>query len=213
MRVRTLALLALLTATFPVALSRAEKTAALKPVLMKPEKVALEEAFSGDKLPANWLAVKGTWQVSDGVLTGQEKKEDMHAAVLNCAVPNRDSAIQFSFKLEGADALHLSLNHANGHLFRVIVTPTGVTINKDKDKKNPASKPEALARAKAEFAPGTWHTMLVEIQGEQVSVQTDGGLSLKASHASLATDKPNYRFIVQGASVQLDDVRITTAAK
>jgi hypothetical protein len=190
----------------------AEKAATLKPALVKPGKAVLEESFSASELAEPWSVVKGTWQVADGVLVASEKKEDAHAGVLVCQAPHRDSAIQFSFQLAGADALHLSLNRAKGHLFRVIITPDGVVVNKDKDKKNPASKAEVLGRGKAEFAPGTWHTMLVEMQGEQVVVQTDGGVLIKATSAALAADKPNYRFIIRGSSARLDDVKISAVA-
>lgn len=191
----------------------AEKNAAVKPMLVKPEKVVVDESFSGEGLPAKFIAVKGDWKVEGGVLVGKEKKEDEHAGVLNLQVPNRDSSIQFSFNLEGAQAFHLSLNHAKGHLFRVIITPEAVVISKDKDKEDENSKAEVLGRAKAEFAPGTWHTMLVEMQGDEVVVQTDGGVTVKGSNPALATDKPNYRFIIRGSSVQLDDVKVSTAAK
>lgn len=188
----------------------AGKGADLKPTVLQLGKPALEESFS-DPLGKTWRVVKGDWTVTDGVLVGQEKKSDEHAAVLNCQLPNRDSAIAFSFKLSGTQSFNLSFNHAKGHLFRVIVNPKGLSISKDKDKKDPDSKVIALGHTAAKFKQDQWYTMLVEVKGPQVVAQVDDGTIVKGSHAELDTDKPNYRFVMRGATLQLDDVRVFLA--
>ena len=174
---------------------------------------SFEDAFERDELGAGWSAVKGDWKIVDGVLVGREKKEDAHAAVVNCNRPNRNSTIQFSFKLDGTDGFHLSFNHAKGHLFRVLVDKTKVIIRTDKDTKDAASKPVTLATADAEIAQGTWHTMRAELDGEQVTVQINDDLKLKGRHPSLDVDKPNYRFVMRGAAWALDNVKISASVK
>ncbi len=179
----------------------------------KAAKPSFEDAFDRDELGAGWTVVKGDWGIVDGALVGREKKEDAHAAVVNCDRPNRNSTIQFSFKLDGTDGFHLSYNRAKGHLFRVIVGKTGVIIRTDKDKKDPASKPVTLAKADAKIKQGTWHTMRVTLDGEQVTVQINDDLKLTGSHPSLDVDKPNYRFVMRGATLALDNVKIWAPAK
>ena len=68
-----------------------------------------------------------------------------------------------NFQLDGAKSFNLSFNHAKGHLFRVAVNETGLTLIKDADKKDPASKRKVLAKAPGKFDSGVWHTLLVEI--------------------------------------------------
>ena len=51
------------------------------------------------------------------------------------------------------------------------------------------------------------YTMLVEVQGTKVSVQTDNGVRIAAAHDALHVDKTGYRFVVRGASVALADVK------
>jgi hypothetical protein len=183
------------------------KSADLKPALAKPGASTVDETFSASALGKIWSVAKGTWEVRDGTLVGSEKKEDNHPAVLALGQKNHDSIIRFSFKFDGTDNLSLSYNHAAGHLFRVNIAKDGVTILKDADKKNPAIKQEQLGKAEAKFEQGQWYTMLVEVQGAKVSVQTDNGVKISAANDALNVDKTGYRFVVRGASVALADVK------
>ena len=184
-----------------------EKSTAIAPVLAKPGTSTVDESFSGSELGKQWTIAKGTWEVKGGTLVGSEKKEDNHPAVLMLGQKNHDSIIRFSFKLDGTDGLSLSFNHAAGHLFRVNIAKDGVTILKDADKKNPAIKQQQLGKAEAKFEQGRWYTMLVEVQGAKVSVQTDNGVKFSGENEALNVDKIGYRFVVKGATLTLADVK------
>lgn len=202
-----------LSLTASVASVLAEKAADLKPTMAKPGKVIIEESFESAALGKNWSAAKGDWQPHDGTLVGKEKKEDNHPAVLMLAHPNRDSIIRFAFKLDGVKSMSLSLNSAKGHLFRVSIAGDSVTINKDRDKKDEKSKVVALGKAEANFKDGKWHTLLVEIKGANVAVQTDTGAKLSASNPELDADKTGYRFVTAGESLLVDDVKVWETEK
>jgi hypothetical protein len=189
----------------------AGKNAALKPTLAKAGKTVSEQNFETGGLDKPWTVAKGDWQVSGGAIVGKEKAEDKHPAVLSLGLPNKDSIIQFSFKLDGSKMLGLSYNHAKGHLFRVNITSEGFTINKDGDKNDKSIKGGVLGKADAKFEKGQWYTMLVEVKGEKVAVQTDNGAKAEGTDPRLAMDKVNYRFVTQGESVQIDDLKITEA--
>jgi hypothetical protein len=200
--------------TVGLAFAHAEKAADLKPMLAKPGKVVVTESFDGAALGKDWSAAKGDWQPREGVLVGREKKEDKHAAVLTLGRPNRDSIIRFACKLDGAKSMSLSLNSAKGgHLFRVSLAPQSVTILKDKDKKDPQSKGTVLGQADAKFNDGQWHTLLVEIKGAEVAVQTEHGVKVTGSDPALDVDKTGYRFVTAGESVLVDDVTVWEVAK
>lgn len=200
-------LLAAVAAVFSSATAFAAKSADLKPVLAKSGSVTVDDSFTTAALAKPWAVAKGDWQVRDGALTGREKKEDQHPAVLMLAQPNHNSILRFSFKLDGTKGLGLSFNSAKGHLFRVVIAADGVTILKDKDKKDPASKGEQLGKAAGKFEQGQWYTMLVEVQGVKVSVQADNGVKTTGANPALDVDKTGYRFVTSGASVALDDVK------
>ncbi len=171
-------------------------------------KPAVSDDLDREALGKQWVVTKGDWKIAEGAIVGKELARDKHAAVLTYARKNTDSAIRFSFKLDGTKGFHLSYNKARGHLFRVIVTEKGATISLDKDKKDPKSKPMKLAGGDANFKQGEWYTMLVVVEGENVSVQTDNGLKLTARHASLKQPKPNYRFVMRDTALLLDDLKI-----
>jgi len=202
-----------LAATTLAPRSRAAKGSELRPTIAQPGKLIVDEKFAGNALGKNWTAAKGDWQVQNGVLIGKEKPSDKHAAVLSLNLPNRNSVVRFSFKFDGAKSLHLSFNHAKGHLFRVVISPDSVTITKDKDKKDSQSKPESLGKAQTKFAAGQWYTMLVEIAGPKVAVQTDNGVKLAGSHPGLDMDKTGYRFVTSGESVAISDLKIWELAR
>lgn len=195
------------------ALCLAEKAADLKPLLNQPGKLVVDEKFAGDALPGSWGGVQGDWQVRDGAVVGKEKASDEHAAVLFLNQPHRDAIVRFSFKLDGAKGFNLSFNQLKGHLFRVTVAADGLTLSKDKDKKDPKSKAIQLGKASGKFETGKWHTLLLETKGSKVSVQADNGAKVEGSHPELDVEKTGYRFIVRGESLRLSDVKVWLAEK
>ena len=186
----------------------AAKDADIKPAITTPGKSLFESHFKNAALEAPWTIAKGDWVLQDGAIVGKEKASDNHNAVLFLKLPARDSIIRFSFKLDGANKFELSYNQATGHLFRVLVETDSLTVTKDRDKKDTASVREPLAKASAALAAGEWHTMLVEVKGEQVEVQTDAGGKVELKNPEVNVDKTGYRFVMKGASLQLDDVRV-----
>ena len=186
----------------------AEKASALKPKQSKAGTLIIDEKFSESQLGKNWAIAKGDWSVSNGTIVGKEKEADHHAAVLALNQPNRNSVVQFSFKLDGAKGFHFSLNHAKGHLFRVAVTEKSLVITKDKDKKDEKSKALSLANVDTQFKPGSWYTMLVEMEGDRVEVQIDNGVHAKGSNPELDVEKTGYRFVTMGQSLELSDLKV-----
>jgi len=199
---------AILGTLLAAAICRAEKNADLKPTLIPAATASVKESFDASVLPEAWRVNKGDWQVKEGAVVGKEKAEDMHAAVLTLAKPFSSAAVRFSFKRDGATGFNLSFNHAKGHLFRIAIADGGLTLSKDKDKKDPTSKGEMLAKAEGKFPSGQWHTLLVEVQGDSVSVQADNGAKLTAKHPELNVEKTGYRFVTRGASLLIDDLTI-----
>ena len=191
-----------------VSLSFADKGTSLQSTLSKPGTQIVDEKFSDSQLGKTWSIGKGDWTVSNGTLVGKEKESDKHAAVLNLKHPNRNSVVQFSFKLDGAKTFHFSLNHAAGHLFRVVVNEKSLVVTKDKDKKDEKSKAISLAKVDKQFEAGKWYSMLVAIDGERVEVVTDNDVHAQVSNPGLDVDKTGYRFVVNGESLQISDVKI-----
>jgi hypothetical protein len=172
----------------------------------------LSDDFSTEgPLHAPWTMPKGKWEVKDGALWGSELKTDKHAAVLHYNKKNYNLIMEFDYELHGAKFLHLSFNHAKGHLWRLMISEKEVRLQKDKNKKDPNSKAEVAAKASFASKAGERHHVTVEIVGPQIVVRVDDKITLKASNPALDTQKPNIRFIVRGESVRLDNVKAWSA--
>lgn len=180
----------------------------LEPVNLKQGPLLGEDSFDGTTLSDRWHAVMGNWTPSEGILKGSENPAEKHAAVLVYRQPNLDSIVSFRFKLAGIERFSFSLNHQSGHLFRVVVAPQGLLLRKDRDRSNPRSRPINLDFAEGAFSNDDWYSILIEIAGESVWVQTDNGLMVSASHPELAVEKPNYRFVMAGEFLHLDDFKL-----
>ena len=174
--------------------------------------VVMEDDFSSGNLGDRWAAAKGKWEVVDGVLRGSELKEDAHAAVLNLAVPNRNAVVQFDVKLGTAEGFNVSFNHAKGHLWRVYVSEEGLKLQKDKDKKDPKSKPEELGRAEIALDVDKTYTVVATFAGPAVVVRlADGSAEVGGSDPVFDTDKPGVRFVMRGEGLEIDNVKMWEA--
>ncbi len=196
------------TLLFTSSTSLAEKNADIAAKLTELSSPTAIETFDAS-LEKPLAGVKGEWSVENGVLVGKELASDKHAAVLNYQKKNRNSVVRFSFKVDGnTKGFHFSLNHAKGHLFRVGVTPSQMNISLDKDKNDTNSKVTKLGSVNGDFKPGNWYTMQIEMLGDRVVAHTDTGVTIDAKHPKLDTEKPNYRFVMQGNSLSIDDLMI-----
>lgn len=203
MNIKTISLLGV-----TAALCFAAKGVDIKPALSPACVIVFQDDFSSGSLGKAWSIAKGDWQVTGGMVVGKEKAEDHHNAVLSLNRPNRNSVIQVSFKLDGASFFHLSYNKEKAHLFRVMVLPTGISIMKDPVLVEPKQPSAVLAKSDKKFESGKWYTMLVEVQGSNVMVQTDNGVKLSGANPALDTGKVNYRFVTKGASLDLAGIKI-----
>lgn len=186
----------------------AEKNVELTPTLAKPGEVIFADDFDAAELSKDWSQIRGEWKVVDGEIVGKELKSDKHAAVFHCLKKNRNSIVRFSFKLNGAEGFHFSMNHKRGHLFRALVTSNSLTVRTDADKRDKTIKSQMIGKASGTFEQNKWYTMQVEMVGDKVVVTTDNGLKVSGQNPRLDTDKPNYRFILKGEFLVIDDVKI-----
>ncbi len=167
--------------------------------------------FSSAELSKSWAVAKGTWKVVDDKLSGAELASDDHVAVITYKAPHIDSKVKFSFQLNGSKGFGLSFNHPKGHLYRVNVTQAGAQVNLDKDKKDPASKAIALAKAEGKFKQGETYTMTCENVGDTVKVEFDNGVKLEAKHEKLTNRKTGYRLVLKGEGVLFDDFTVLSS--
>ena len=188
-----------------------------EPVLGEKGKLLLEEKFAGDAVPKGWNKNTGVLSVAGGALRSSELASEKHAAAFRRLLPLRDCAVQVDFKFAGATMFHLGFDPApgelkkKGHLFSLIVTPALWSITEHEDKADPKSKNTVLAKAAVNFPRDQWHTLLLEVKGNDVVARVDGREALRASSKDFHVKKPGLVFRVGGKdadAVFFDNVKV-----
>src|SRR4051812_7938431 len=165
----------------------------------------------GQSLGNGWVTAKGDWKVVDGAIQGTERPADMHAAAARHPLKFHNAVIQYSFKLDGAKATHLSLNDAKGHVCRVMITPQEISLRKDDHDKTGPDKAALLQTRKVAIEPGRWHTLLVKLQGPEMLARIDDETVAYGSNTGIDVEKTNLGLIVSGVSVSLKNLVIWEA--
>ena len=190
----------------------ASSSTAPKTLMTTPGKVLLSEPLAAG-LGMKFKAAKGKWEAVDGATRGAELKADMHGAAARISADMKDVVIQFSFRLDGAKGISLSLNAAKGHLCRLQISPTEFSVRKDKqDKNNAADKGVVLDTKQASIKPGEWHTMTVELRGADMLATLDGRETAYGSHDAIDKAKANLGFTVSGESASFKNLTVWEAA-
>jgi hypothetical protein len=191
--------------------------APLEPTLGTKGKLLLEENFAGATLPAGWNKNTGKIGVVDGALHASQLASDNHIGAFRKPVPVQDGVVQLDFKFSGATMFQLGFDPApgtlkkKGHLFSLAITPAGWTLTENNDKADPKSKPVAHAKAATPFAAGEWHTILLEMKGDTVVVQSAGRPPLRATAKDFHVKKPGLVFRAggkDGQEVLIDNVKV-----
>lgn len=190
--------------------------------------------FSESELGKQWRLYKGSSVVKDGVLQGVELEGGGHAAVHQLKTePYSDVELTVDLKFEGSPYTNLTFNqhkfkgsHA-GHLCRVVVSPTKVTLRdgrtgvfnneifkkrQNKEKLTEAEQ-EILERSQAVFPvklkKGQWYTVTVRIKGDQMQAFIDGKLigSLRSPGIAHPT-KDMIGLVTPKQSIHYDNVKV-----
>ena len=167
-------------------------------------KLLLSDDFSTAS-PA-WSGKVGNWEVVNGVAKVSEKPEDHHAAVRRHPLKYHNGAFEFSFRFDGAHTIALMLDEKGAHVCFLYVTPAGMYLQTGK-LADGSGEPTKLAALDTPFAPGTWHTAVVEVNGRKLTAQVDGK-TISGESARIDVDKVDFGFLVGGVYGSLDNVKV-----
>jgi hypothetical protein len=188
-----------------------EPKPAFEPLLTKPAKLQWQDAMK-EKFTSDWTVAKGKWTPLDNAMQVAELKEDMHGAVARRKIEGKDLAIQFSFRLDGANTASLSLNGAKGHVCRFLAKPSGFSVNKDDtDGKNGPDKGEVLHAVATPLKAGQWYTVLVEMCGPELVARIDGKEVASGSHKAIDAPKANLGLTCAGETASFRNLIVWSA--
>ncbi|HEY7427059.1 MAG TPA: DUF1552 domain-containing protein [Gemmataceae bacterium] len=177
-----------------------------KPIMCKQGELLLEESFDNGKYGKPWFRITGKFEVSGGQLKCAEIPADNHHSELSTGptgpLKAQDFVIQFAFKLDGAKMLAIGFENPKGHVARAIAKPDSFEIMKWDGKQD---------SRKIKLDTGTWHRVLVEVQGSEMVAQVDDQPPLYFQDESLKVEKPRLVLINYGQFAWFDEIKIWKA--
>lgn len=221
---------------FAVVLAADPDTNIPGPIAEKGE-LLFSDDFERTELGPDWQPLIPTFTVADGVLKGSQTRDD-HGAVGRVYRSMKDLVAEFKFKFAGSPTFNVVFDDKNlkdyshaGHVCRVAVTQTQIRLGDDKEgimrndifamrrSDDPAKKAQAdklikgrTTIVKTPVEADQWHSMRIEIAGDEMRVSFNGkAIGLLKSPGLAHPTKESLHFTVTGEGMLFDEVRIWAA--
>jgi hypothetical protein len=159
---------------------------------------------------SGWRLRPGQWEFAGGAMKGTELAADKHGAVARVPFAFKDAVIQYDVRLDGCKQTTFSVNDAGEHVCRVLINKDGFKAQKDDHDHTGPDKAKAFNTVALPLAPGTWHTVVIELKGEEM-VATIDGKSSSGSDPLIAVAKANFGFTVSGDGASFRNLRVWEA--
>lgn len=179
-----------------------------EPLMALPGKVLYQASLK--EMPEGWRNAHGNWSASENGLTGVEVAADDHAAVFKNAMPLKDVIIEFDVLLGETRSAMFGIDDAKDHVCRVTLTPNSFQARKDDNDHEGPDLAKPFNSVSEDFETDEWHTVRIELLGEEMLAQTGDHISL-GTDPLLATEKAKWGFIVSGDTVGFRDLTIWEA--
>ncbi len=178
-----------------------------EPLMTIPGKVIYQTDFT--EIDSEWKANIGDWSASDDGLSGVEVADDDHGGVMKRALTLKNVIVEYQVMLGDTKGTAFGFDN-NDHIARVSLSPAGFSAQKDdNDHEGPdAAKP--FNKIAEEMATDEWHTIRIELLGEEMLAQTGEHISMGADPL-LAADKTKWGFVVSGGPVSIRNLTVWEA--
>ena len=156
-----------------------------------------------------WSAAIGQWQVKDGVLHGDEVKEDNHPSSCTWKLDATNLVVTAQFRL--GTAAHVAFGCRDSipphhHLARTYISRDAIWIVRQSGISK-TSKSEKLAELKTPIDPNAWHNLTIEISGDHYRATVDSHV-VEARHERYKDAKGLVALITKGQGAQFKNVAI-----
>lgn len=142
----------------------------------------------------------GRWEVADGVFRGIEQTESHHPATASYGMQFRDAIIQCEVRMDNVPAdgrphrnIFINVTDSKDYLIQVSVGIGGIFLTPfDATRINPNSGQRERgisARASLPVKLDVWHTLTLEIKGEEAVATLDGERSVTVSNPLIGSEK------------------------
>ena len=214
---RRVAVLLLLLASVPGVAAQEKKKKAPEPKVWMALKGPLlwEESFAGGAYSKEWSKYKGNYVVEKEQLKVAEVAGDGHLPTMTRNFKESNVILQFAFKFEGAKWLGVQLDDATNdakkeHVAQLTIQPDGFRIEKMTGF-GATTKNTVLDQKKVKFDPGTWHTIVWEIQGDEMVATVDDKDMVLAKADGMTLVRSRLQLVSSGEWAWYDEIKVWKA--
>jgi hypothetical protein len=174
-----------------------------------------EEPFSNGVYSKEWSLYKGKYVVEKDQLKVAEVAGDGHLPTMTRNFKESNVIIQFLFKFEGAKWLGMQLDDATNdskkeHVAQLTIQPDGFRIEKMTGFGG-TTKNMIVDQKKVKFDPGTWHTMVWEIQGDEMVATVDDKDMALAKVDGMTLTRSRVQLVSSGEWAWYDEIKVWKA--
>ena len=174
-----------------------------------------EETFANGAWSKEWSRYKGNYVVEKGQLKVAEVAGDGHLPTMTRSFKESKVILQFSFKFEGAKWLGVQLDDATNdqkkeHVAQLTIQPDGFRIEKMTGF-GPTTKNMIVDQKRMKFDPGAWHTIVWEIQGDEMVATVDDKEMALARVDGMTLVRSRLQLVSSGEWAWYDKIKVWKA--
>ncbi len=174
-----------------------------------------EESFSQGAASKEWSRYKGNYVVEKDQLKVAEVAGDGHLPTMTRNFKESNVVIQFAFKFEGAKWIGVQLDDATHdqrkeHVAQLTIQPDGFRIEKMTGF-GPTTRNTVLDQRKVKFDPGTWHTIVWEIFGDEMVATVDDKEMALAKAEGMTLVRSRLQLVSSGEWAWYDEIKVWKA--
>lgn len=174
-----------------------------------------EEPFTGGTWSKEWNLYKGKFVVEKDQLKVAEQASDGHMPTMTRSFKESNVIIQFNFKFEGAKFLGIQLDDATNdakkeHVAQLTILPDAFRIEKMTGF-GPTTKNTVVDQKKMKFEPGTWHTIVWEVLGDEMLACVDDKEIAMAKADGMTLVRSRLQLISSGELAWFDEIKVWKA--
>jgi len=174
-----------------------------------------EETFAGGVWSKDWSLYKGKFVVEKEQLKVAEQASDGHLPTMTRNFKESNVVIQFNFKFEGAKWLGIQLDDATNdakkeHVAQLTIQPDSFRIEKMTGFGG-TTKNTTVDQKKMKFEPGVWHTIVWEIQGDEMLACVDDKEIAMAKVDGMTLVRSRLQLVSSGELAWFDEIKVWKA--
>lgn len=169
-----------------------------------------EESFEGGQWSKEWNKYKGDYKVVESdKLKVAEIAADAHHPAMSRKLGDTNVVVQFKFKFDGSPWIGFAMDDKE-HVARLILNPDQFKIVKMAGT-GPTTKGWDIDSKKQKLNDGAWHTVVLEIYGEEMVATIDDKEMVLGKGEGMTPTRSRCELISGGQFAWYSDIKVWKA--